>query len=212
MAEAETRGSVALGFTAYELLYLLSLNRSDSARKSAEILGFGEVPEVDETTAVGASSLLARELLIMREDETLQPVRQAALIGAVLTKATQWLRGGILAQGNTESALFVEAPDAKAMVQPRALGTWWITPLMPQTPLPAIMRVFVETILKEDGDCAVTLRRLDLDGLDQTLSARLADDKDWEIATGRTGQPDPEQTIRDLAAQDFLAEVERWVA
>lgn len=131
-----------VGFGHGELAALLSRHPGPVADRSARTLGIDNDAVGDDVRRAGMSSLLARGLL-QQEDGRFLPRSAAALLDYACGAAERWTTIAVTHDDGADLAVVIHAPEVVAMMQPRALGTWFAafagSSSDPETPVAALM-------------------------------------------------------------------------
>lgn len=113
-----------IGFGHGELAALLSRHPGPVADKSAHALGIDNGAVGDDVRRAGMSSLLARGL-VQQEDGRFLPRSVAALLDYAAGAAERWTTIAISHDEGPDRAVLLHAPEVVALMQPRALGSWF---------------------------------------------------------------------------------------
>lgn len=199
-----------VGFTAQELAYLLSLNQTGGGDRIVEQLHLGADWNSLEIIAIGASSLLARGDLFSDDGVTLEPTGRALEIGAILTLSKRETEFAVVANELTEAAILFESAGGTLLCQPRALGTWWFTPIAQSAGrgdvIGEVISVLAEAI---HGSIALTIRST-TDRASATLTARRVAGEGWEVAYGETGATEPQVERLEDDPTEVVALIALW--
>lgn len=130
----DSPGLSPAGYGIAELLYLLGCYDTPSTRKSADALMLEWPSGSEDMRVAGTSSLLARQQLKIEGDE-LVPTGLALAIAYALGNATRWTSVSFLSDDAPQGAVFIQAPDLAAFLQPRGLGGWFAQVQMPSRSL-----------------------------------------------------------------------------
>lgn len=173
------------GFGAAEVAYLLSRYEPvGAAAKSAELLRIDLEKAGSSVLASGASALLARGLARLDGDEVVLEA-EAAVLAYALVAGTHWTEIGFMASRDqtTDAAVMIQAPQAVVLLQPRALGTWYLLVKDPKVSAGDAVRKLAEAFLAEHPGAAVFLGAHTAQW-DATLFLRRDDLFGWELAKG----------------------------
>jgi hypothetical protein len=113
-----------VGFGHGELACLLSRHPGPAVGRSAEALRVDLAQVSEEIQRAGLSSLLARGL-VQQEPDRFSPRSSAALLDYAAGAAERWTTIEIVHAQAPDLAVVLHAPQALALLQPRALGTWY---------------------------------------------------------------------------------------
>jgi hypothetical protein len=126
----EDTGLSAAGYGIAELLYLLGCYDTPSTAKTAEALMLPWPSTSDDMRVAATSSLLARQQLKLSGNE-LVPTGLALALAYAFGHANRWTNVSFLSDEEPQAAVFVQAPDLAAFLQPRGLGGWHAQVQMP---------------------------------------------------------------------------------
>lgn len=131
-----------VGFGSGEIAALLSRHPGPVSDTSAQALGVDADAIGDDVRRAGMSSLLARGL-VQQEGDRFLPRSAAALLDYACGAAERWTTITISHDDGADLAVVIHAPEVVAMMQPRALGTWFAafagSSNDPETPVAALM-------------------------------------------------------------------------
>ena len=112
-----------VGFGGAEVAALVSRHPGPTAERSAAVLGV-DMTTGDDVRRAGMSSLLARRLVEQSKGRFL-PRSAAALLDYALGAAERWTTIAISHDEGRDLAVVLHAPEVVALMQPRALGSWF---------------------------------------------------------------------------------------
>jgi hypothetical protein len=181
---AETSGSDAIGFGSAEIAYLLSRYEPAAVARAAALLQIDLTRAGQPVFASGASSLLARGFAHVEGDEVVLD-GAAAVLAYAFVAGTHWTEIGLMAsrEETADGAVMIQAPQAVAMLQPRALGTWFLLLKDPQVSSVQAVRILAEAFLATHAGGAVFLGAR-TPSWDATLFLRRGETTAWELARG----------------------------
>lgn len=159
------------GFGAAEVAYLLARHDTAEMGKSQALLRAGESDEMDEfARACGASSLLARGLAAVRDDQ-IETLGAAALLEYAALRTDQWT---VLKRtdGAHDGVIVFHTPETLVVTQPRSFGTWFVS---------------YSDDIRQPADLVVLL-------LDELAGLEAA--SEFDLATSRLGGPGQHVAIR----------------
>ncbi|MDQ0755432.1 hypothetical protein [Arthrobacter sp. B3I4] len=125
MTQEPQLGVDVIGFGVGELAYLLNVFEGPARDRSVSVFRAGDLVEDSTLNTAGASSLLARDLAVVTDDDELGVKGVAAAVATALGQATRWTEMSLLTEGSMDNVVLLEAPEVSLMLQPRALGTWF---------------------------------------------------------------------------------------
>src|SRR6478736_5461178 len=125
MTQEPRLGVDVIGFGVGELAYLLNVFEGPARDRSVSVFRAEELVEDSTLNTAGASSLLARDLALVSDDDELGVKGVAAAVATALGHATRWTEMSLLTEDSMDNVVLLEAPDVSLMLQPRALGTWF---------------------------------------------------------------------------------------
>jgi len=194
-------GEPFVGFGAAELAYLLSRYEGPAVDRTAELLRVDRNAASEEFVAAGASSLLARGLLKLRGDQ-LDLVGPAAATAYALAGAEHWTELAFMIDRETaaDGALVLRAGSVVTLLQPRALGTWFVLAKEPGVETAEAVVALADGFLAGHEGGAVFLAAHSAAG-DATAFLRRSAESQWELARGEAvfWEPGIEVSGRDSA-------------
>ena len=119
-------GVDVIGFGVGELAYLLNVFEGPARDRSVSVFRAEELVEDVTLNTAGASSLLARDLAVVGDDDDLGVKGVSAAVATALGHATRWTEISLLTEDSMDNVVLLEAPELSLMLQPRALGTWFV--------------------------------------------------------------------------------------
>jgi len=125
MTQEPRLGVDVIGFGVGELAYLLNVFEGPARDRSVSVFRAEELVEDSTLNTAGASSLLARDLAVVGDDDELGVKGVAAAVATALGQATRWTEMSLLTEDSMDNVVLLEAPEVSLMLQPRALGTWF---------------------------------------------------------------------------------------
>ncbi len=125
MTQEPRLGVDVIGFGVGELAYLLNVFEGPARDRSVSVFRAEDLVEDSTLNTAGASSLLARDLAVVSDDDQLGVKGVAAAVATALGHATRWTEMSLLTEDSMDNVLLLEAPEVSLMLQPRALGTWF---------------------------------------------------------------------------------------
>lgn len=125
MTQEPRLGVDVIGFGVGELAYLLNVFEGPARDRSVGVFRAEELVEDSTLNTAGASSLLARDLAVVSDDDEVGVKGVAAAVATALGQATRWTEISLLTEDSMDNVVLLEAPDVSLMLQPRALGTWF---------------------------------------------------------------------------------------
>ncbi len=125
MTQEPRLGVDVIGFGVGELAYLLNVFEGPGRDRSVSVFRAEELVEDSTLNTAGASSLLARDLAVVGDDNELGVKGVAAAVATALGHATRWTELSLLTEESMDNVVLLEAPEVSLMLQPRALGTWF---------------------------------------------------------------------------------------
>ena len=125
MTQEPRLGVDVIGFGVGELAYLLNVFEGPARDRSVSVFRAEELVEDSTLNTAGASSLLARDLAVVGDDDELGVKGVAAAVASALGQATRWTEMSLLTEDSMDNVVLLEAPEVSLMLQPRALGTWF---------------------------------------------------------------------------------------
>lgn len=187
-----------------ELALLLALSGGDRAAAVASALGLAELRSDASAMRAAASSLAARGLLALREDEALAP-RGAALGICALAGAADRVHGMALLRDEEPVATLTiaVAPAGSVAVRPGPIGSARVALMDPSSRPSALLMEALEVHLgAEDASAAIETRSLgEEDAEPSLLAVRLlegqGDGAVFELATQGPGE-EPSTTRASL--------------
>lgn len=125
MTQEPRLGVDVIGFGVGELAYLLNVFEGPARDRSVSVFRAEELVEDSTLNTAGASSLLARDLAVVGDDDELGVKGVAAAVATALGHAARWTEMSLLTEDSMDNVVLLEAPEVSLMLQPRALGTWF---------------------------------------------------------------------------------------
>jgi hypothetical protein len=188
-----------IGMSAYELAYLLSNQRGSALSASLSCLRLEPSEMSPEVLAAAASSLVARELLLV-EGENLDASGLALAVTSALVSATRWTEIGYASAEQVDGVVFIESPMFSVLCQPRMLGAWLITVVAPGVNSAQVIRRLIDAQVqaRHDGSVAIASRTAVSTA---TLFVRGVAPDVWEVAAGATSLS-PEIPLRASSSQE----------
>jgi len=148
-------GVDVIGFGVGELAYLLNFFEGPSRDRSVGVFRAEELVEDSTLNTAGASSLLARDLAVVSDDDQVGVKGVAAAVATAMGHATRWTEMSLLTEDSMDNVVLVEAPEVALMLQPRALGTWFAFAQDPTIgSAEAILRVLRQHVEEQPGGTA----------------------------------------------------------
>ena len=148
-------GVDVIGFGVGELAYLLNVFEGPSRDRSVSVFRAEELVEDSTLNTAGASSLLARDLAVVSDDDQVGVKGVAAAVATAMGHATRWTEMSLLTEDSMDNVVLVEAPEVALMLQPRALGTWFAFAQDPTIgSAEAILRVLRQHVEEHPGGTA----------------------------------------------------------
>ena len=180
----EAADDSAIGFGAAEIAYLLSRYEPAAVARAAALLQLDLTQAGQPILAAGASSLLARGFAHLDGDEVVLD-GAAAVLAYTFVAGTHWTEIGLMAsrQETTDGAVMIQAPEAVVMLQPRALGTWFVLVKDPRVSSGRAVRRLAEAFLASRTGGAVFLGARTA-AWEATLFLRRGETSAWELARG----------------------------
>jgi hypothetical protein len=176
----EDTGPSAAGFGIAELLYLLSCYNTPSTAKTADFLMLPWPSTSDDMRVAATSSLLARHQLKLRDDE-LVPTGLALALAYAFGHAVRWTNVTFLSDDAPQAAVFLQAPDLAAFLQPRGLGGWFAQIQMRDHSLAATVAHLAAQHCSQSGNSKVVLSSV-ADGSPARNVVLRAAGNNWEAA------------------------------
>jgi hypothetical protein len=117
-----------IGFGLGEVAYLLSRHTGKSAARSRALILTDTLVGDTNFLRAGASSLVARGLLGEGDGGAPEARGWAALLEYALVVGTSWVELGIARKDRSldDLAIIATAPAVSAVMQPRAVGSWFV--------------------------------------------------------------------------------------
>ena len=148
-------GVDVIGFGVGELAYLLNVFEGPSRDRSVSVFRAEELVEDSTLNTAGASSLLARDLAVVSDDDQVGVKGVAAAVATAMGHATRWTEMSLLTEDSMDNVVLIEAPEVALMLQPRALGTWFAFAQDPTIgSAEAILRVLRQHVEEHPGGTA----------------------------------------------------------
>lgn len=119
-------GVDVIGFGVGEFAYLLNVFEGPARDRSVSVFRAEELVDDVTLSTAGASSLMARDLATIGDDGDLAVKGVAAAVATAFGRATHWTELSLLTADSMDNVVLLEAPDVALMLQPRALGTWFV--------------------------------------------------------------------------------------
>jgi hypothetical protein len=195
-------GDNYLGMSAYEIAYLMSNQDGDAVSASLAALRLAPAEMSEEVLAAAASSLVARELLVVQGAD-LEPSGLALAITSALVSAIRWTDVALTSEGQFDGAVYIEAPMFSVLCEPRMLGAWLITVQWPGATSATVLRRIIDAQLETRKHGAVFVDTKTLTTR-STLLVRRADEGVWEFAAGATDDR-PEIALRQVSSDEVDA-------
>ncbi len=116
------------GLGAGELAYLLGRHETPANDRSRTLLMLDPRVADEGALLAGASGLASRGWLTVREDGTRETRSNAALVEYAVGATSRWTRIGFVGDdvSQLDFAVFLESDSVTALLQPRALASWFI--------------------------------------------------------------------------------------
>lgn len=154
MTQEPRLGVDVIGFGVGELAYLLNVFEGPARDRSVSVFRAEDLVEDSTLNTAGASSLLARDLAVIADDQ-LGVKGVAAAVATALGHATRWTEMSLLTEDSMDNVVLLEAPEVSLMLQPRALGTWFAFAQDPTIgSAEAILRVVRQHVNEHPGGTA----------------------------------------------------------
>jgi hypothetical protein len=173
-----------IGMSAYEIAYLMSNQDGAAASASLAALRLDPSEISEDVLAAAASSLVARELLVI-DGENLEATGLPLAITYALASATRWTEIGLSFDERLDGAIYIEAPLFSVLCQPRMLGAWLITVQGQDARSAGVVRRLIDAQLALRPEGAVFIESKTLESA-STLFVQGHDGGGWEIAAGAT--------------------------
>jgi hypothetical protein len=155
MAQEPRLGVDVIGFGVGELAYLLNVFEGPARDRSVSVFRAEELVEDSTLNTAGASSLLARDLALVGDDDELGVKGVAAAVATAMGHAARWTEMSLLTEDSMDNVVLLEAPEVSLMLQPRALGTWFAFAQDPTiSSAEAILRVLRQHVDEHPGGTA----------------------------------------------------------
>ena len=116
------------GLGAGELAYLLGRHEGPASERSRVLLMLDPRQADDAALLSGASSLVSRGWLTIRDDGTGETRSNAALAEYAVAATTRWTRIGLVGENvsQLDYAVLLESDSVLALLQPRQLAAWFV--------------------------------------------------------------------------------------
>lgn len=177
-----------VGFGRAEVACLLTRHPGPLADRSAATLGVDLESVSDDVHRAGLSSLLARGLVRQHEGRFL-PRSAAALLDYTMGAATRWTSIDIAHEQGSDLAVVLHAPEALALLQPRALGSWFAAFTAADQPALAVLAL-VGAVREEHPDAGFDIGSGTLESPARGLFVRHDADTDRYAVLDRTADPE----------------------
>lgn len=191
--------------TEHEILALLSLNDTESARRSRTVMHLPEVEDESDYMRAGITTLLVREHATVEEDN-IAAQGVALSVASVLTTAEEWLEIGIVTNEHSHVYFAVASAAGNMLANMNRLGVHELLPLDPGAELLDIGLGIARNALTDEGTAKPVAVNITHHGLeaDSRSASVLADaDGRWHLA----GEPRDEQgemTRSEVNAEEAL--------
>ncbi len=198
-----------VGFGVAEVAYVLARRESPAAQAIVSLLALDEAYFDDIVLAAGASSLVARGFAIPQGDDgaTDELRGPAAVLEYVLSMATRWTRIAFVGPAETDIAFFVEAPELAVLVQPRAVGTWWVLTKQPDIAAGTMLDLLVTEHVETDPATTASFETSTTEHSGALFLRRRGDD--WEASPGASTNGDPHVDV--VPAADVPARIDSFL-
>lgn len=143
-----------VGFGAGEVAYLLARHETPSSQRSREVLSMDPKLAGDGVLLAGASSLVARGLLVTDGDSPGETKSVAALLDYAAGNAYRWTRLGLVdaAKQELDYVVLLESDTVVALLQPRIYASWFVRFGEPDTDRQALVTGLIqERVAGQDG-------------------------------------------------------------
>lgn len=179
------------GFGIAEIQYMLSRFENQAAAIGAATLQANYPAENKDMLLAGASSLLARGLLVAEDSETMSPKGLAAATLFALGNSTRWVSVAFTSAGQGAGVVYFLNREVNLMMQGRGLGGWFASAQQADADLTASWLEMAGLFDKDNENAAIIFTSTDEQGNLSNVALR-ACPGGWEAATG-TGA---EQTVQ----------------
>lgn len=174
------------GFGAAEIAFLAARHPGPITDRSVDILTLPAQFGGEVGRAAGASSLLARGLLAP-SGEDWQTRDVAALVEYAIGTCSRWVRVDLVVPGRTDTVYALVADAVVAVLQPRALGTWFASisdraDRLAEVPLQVLRAA--GPAADDAAGAKVRVAATDPDGQTRELFARTMTDGGYEVHLG----------------------------
>jgi hypothetical protein len=171
------------GFGIAEIQYMLSRFQNQAAAVGAAILQAEYPAENKDMLLAGASSLLARGLLVAEDGESMSPTGLAAAALYALGNSTRWVSVAFSSDGQGAGVVYFLSGELTLMLQGRGLGGWFASAQQADADLAASWLEMARIFSQENENSTIIFTGTD-DGNDLNNVALRTRVGGWEAATG----------------------------
>lgn len=191
------------GFGMVEVLYLLARHPGDATTTTRSVLGVPDDALDVQYAMAGRSTLVARGLVAVTAEQTEQSRGAAALLEVAMGATRRWTRIVIDWHDGADCVVLLEAPGLIAVVQPRALGTFYTSFADPGAGSALAATTAIDLALGQHPGARVAIEVISPHG-PKTLFVRRSETPDsWDVVLD-DGAPSSDRTTRlvDRAGRD----------
>lgn len=199
------------GFGIAEIQYMLSRFQNQASAVGAATLQANYPAENKDMLLAGASSLLARGLLVAEDSETMSPKGLAAATLFALGNSTRWVSIAFTSDGQGAGVVYFLNKEVNLMMQGRGLGGWFASAQQADADMTESWLEMARNFDQNNENAAIIFTATDAKSNLSNVAMR-ACPGGWEAATG-TGAEQTVQVpgvfsdgeIRTLLAEKLLA-------
>ncbi|MHA7306660.1 hypothetical protein ACX80E_15700 [Arthrobacter sp. TMN-49] len=176
------------GFGIAEIQYMLSRFQNQPAAVAAATLQAEYPAENKDMLLAGASSLLARGLLVAEDGENMSPQGLAAAALYALGNSTRWVSIAFTSTGQGAGVVYLLNNEVNLMMQGRGLGGWFASAQQADADLAASWLEMAALFAKDNENAAIIFTATDEEGNLSNVALRTCSGG-WEAASGTGSAP-----------------------
>lgn len=195
------------GFGIAEIQYMLSRFQNQSAAVAAATLQAQYPADNKDMLLAGASSLLARDLLVSEDGETMLPKALAAAAVYAIGNSTRWVSVAFTSDSQGAGVVYFLNNEVNLMMQGRGLGGWFASAQKADADLPESWLEMAKLFAQDNENAAIVFTSTD-EASNLSNVALRTNQSGWEVAAG-TGSEQTLQipgTFSDAEIRTLLAE------
>lgn len=176
------------GFGIAEIQYMLSRFQNQAAAVGAATLQAEYPAENKDMLLAGASSLLARGLLVAEDGETMSPKGLAAATLYAIGNSTRWVSVAFTSPDQGAGVVYFLNSEVNLMMQGRGLGGWYASAQQADADLAAGWLDLAKLFARDNEKAAMIFTCTDEHGNLSNVAMRTCPGG-WEMASGTGSAP-----------------------